>query len=145
MPVATPLYFTVGESSLFTCKKPPDKRCADHRIWRVMDKRVERVEMFVGCKWNLYAFHCKLFRPTSVGRDAAAIHRAGFFCTTVFQPNVWPRRTTRVKQTEIFKSVRHESGYLNDLVVVRRRISLKVAGCDSYRFITTYGHRKTMQ
>src|SRR6202021_2428749 len=100
---------TIRESSFFACKKPPDQRRTDYRIRRVVDKCVERVERFVGCEWDLYAFHCKLFRTTSVGRDAAAVHRAGFFFTTVFQPNIWPRRTTRAKQSKIFKSVRHES------------------------------------
>jgi hypothetical protein len=102
-----------------------------------MDKLAERIEMFVGCKWNLYTFHCKLFGTTSVGRDTAAVHRARFFRTSVFQPQIGPRRATRVKQSEIFKSVRRESGCLNELVVIVRRISLKVADRDSYRFITT--------
>src|SRR5271168_1491774 len=34
----------------------------------------ESIEMFVGGQWNLYAFHFKLLRTTSVRGDAAVIH-----------------------------------------------------------------------
>jgi len=135
MPVTTPCCFAIGESSLLPRKKPPDKRSTEHRVGWVMDKFVERVELFVGRKRSLYAFHYKLFGTTSVCRDTTAVHRAGFLCTSVFKPYIRPRRTTRVKQSEIFKSVRHESRYLDELVIVVRRVTLQFANRDLYGFL----------
>src|SRR5258708_1716380 len=96
----------------------------EHSIWPDLDKLVECFVQFICREGNRLALHDKFFLARSVSRDAAAIHRAGLLFTSILEPYIRPGRATRIKQPKVFETVRHESDYFNEFVVIVRRIAL---------------------
>ena len=81
-----------------------------------------------------YVLDRKFFWAVSVGGDSTTVHRPRLGLSPVFEPNVGEGTASGVENAEVLKTVRNESGDLDQFVVMRGRIVLQLADGYLLRF-----------